>query len=295
MIPIVKINNYDIACMFRDRLKTRLRNPVTMEDENNGSFTIFIDENDFELARIIIQEVTQELKDEEQARWAENMDAWASNGRNRKPGRSPRVSGESLLDQIKGAGGPLTLSVAAVCAAIYLLFFFIPESLLNYLSAAGFSWSEPASWYRLVTPVFLHFGFAHLGFNVAIWIWAGGRIEKALGRGPLAALFFLGSVIPDYAQMHISGPNFGGMSGLVFALISFCWIAGVLNPKRYGAVQLPPGLMIFTVCFALLGLADILPGMSMANAVHIAGIVIGLLFGAYMALFVGGRRLRLEK
>ena len=288
MIPIIKINDYTVAKLFKDRLNQKLRNPVEMESEADG-YTIFIDENELETARDIVIQVTTELRENERRARERNIDEWADNGSGIiKPDfrKRTRSGQDGLLSQIRGAAGPFTLAVALLMSVTYAAQLVAPEYTESLLMAAGFVPSQPETWYRLVTPVLMHFGIMHFMFNLVLWIWAGGMIEKGLGAPILAVLFFLGAIIPDFAQLHFSGAFFGGLSGIIYALICFCWITAFMKPEQYASTTLPPGLMAFSVIFAVIGLFDIIPGTSMANTVHFSGIAIGLLFGLYHASFL---------
>lgn len=137
---------------------------------------------------------------------------------------------------------------------------------------------ESMEYWRFITPIFLHFSAAHIVFNV-LWIWiAGTRIESAQGRLSIVMLVLISGVASNLAQYWVSGPMFGGLSGVVFAFLGYCWLWDRLySPK----LRLPPALMGFMVFWLALGYSGILSSVgfgSIANTAHLAGLVTGLIF-----------------
>ena len=93
-----------------------------------------------------------------------------------------------------------------------------------------------------MTPVFLHFGWLHITFN-CLWLWElGALVEQRLGALVLLGLVVLCGAGSNIAQHLWSGPSlFGGMSGVVYALLGFCWIYNMLLPDRY--LQMPRAII----------------------------------------------------
>jgi len=137
---------------------------------------------------------------------------------------------------------------------------------------------ESMELWRIVTPIFLHFSAAHIVFNV-LWIWvAGTRIECFQGRSALIGLVLFSGVISNLAQYWVSGPMFGGLSGVVFAFLGYTWLWDRLDPRKIG---LPPALMGFMVLWLVLGYSGVLTSIgfgSIANTAHLAGLLAGLAF-----------------
>lgn len=145
---------------------------------------------------------------------------------------------------------------------------------------------QGAELWRLVTPIFLHFGVLHITFN-ALWCWdLGRRIEAALGGPNLAGLVLVIAALSNSAQWQFSpGVLFGGLSGVVYGLLGFAWTAGRLNP-HWQALMPASSIMLFMVGWLVIcavGVVDVL-GFSIANAAHIAGLLSGVFLGALFAL-----------
>jgi GlpG protein len=129
--------------------------------------------------------------------------------------------------------------------------------------------------WRLVTPIFLHFGLLHLAFNM-LWLYRlGGQVEH--GHGPLVmVLVVLASALPgNLGQYAATGPAFGGMSGVVYGLFGFVWMHARFSRDRPYSIS-----DVDTVLMMLWFLACATGGFGpIANIGHAAGLVAGLLFG----------------
>ena len=131
--------------------------------------------------------------------------------------------------------------------------------------------------WRLVTPIFLHFGLTHIVLNlVATWM-LGQLIEWRQGALMLAGLTALLAIVSNLAQYIVSGPVFGGISGVVYGYFGYLWIQGRVNP-RFGALLHPTFVTImlgwFLICWS--GLLEKLLGVHIANTAHTAGLVCGM-------------------
>jgi len=92
--------------------------------------------------------------------------------------------------------------------------------------------------WRYFTPAFIHFSVLHLVFNLLWWWYLGGQIEQRLGSGKLLILLLVGAALPNLAEFFASGPLFGGLSGVVYALLGYCWLRSKLQPAC--GLTLPP-------------------------------------------------------
>ncbi|HBH66915.1 MAG TPA: rhomboid family intramembrane serine protease GlpG, partial [Erwinia persicina] len=66
---------------------------------------------------------------------------------------------------------------------------------------------------------------------------------------------------------------FGGLSGVVYALMGYSWLCGERAPER--GIFLQRGLMVFAVLWLLVGYFGWF-GLSIANAAHVTGLLVGL-------------------
>lgn len=133
--------------------------------------------------------------------------------------------------------------------------------------------------WRLVTPAFLHFGLVHLIFN-GLWVWEMGRmIERQQSSLHLGILFLVCGITANVAQYAVGDILFGGLSGVVYALLGYCWFWDRLSAKPLFYIRKPVFviLMIWLV-FCLFGGASLLGLGEIANAAHVAGLISGSLW-----------------
>lgn len=134
--------------------------------------------------------------------------------------------------------------------------------------------------WRLVTPAFLHFGFFHLLFN-SLWLWdLGRRLEFGLGRWHYVA-FVLGTAVASNVTQYLwsGSAMFGGMSGVVFALVGFIWVRQRFDKHPlYAVPKAIIGFMLVWLVVCMTGLVDYFIGVSVANAAHVGGLVAGMLW-----------------
>lgn len=144
--------------------------------------------------------------------------------------------------------------------------------------------------WRLLTPMFLHFGILHLVFNL-LWVWEiGRRIEMMGGVLRLLLVVLVSSLGANFLQYLMSGPSlFGGMSGVVFGLLGYALVWSRLVPAK--DLGLPVGIYIFMLAFLVIGFSGavdfLLPG-TLANGAHLGGLIGGLIVGGLAAALERG-------
>lgn len=129
--------------------------------------------------------------------------------------------------------------------------------------------------WRILTPDFLHFTWPHIVFNSVMLWFLGSQIEWFDGRQRLLTLFIVVSVLSNGFQYLVSGPLFGGLSGVVYGILGYCW----LSQRRRPRFQFPPALVTFAVAWMALGftpLPEVLGLGKMANEAHLGGFLAGL-------------------
>ena len=135
-------------------------------------------------------------------------------------------------------------------------------------------------WWRLITPMFLHFSFAHLAFN-CLWIYVlGEKIERVDGKLIFTLIIILAAVFSNLLQYFwTSSSLFGGLSGVIYGMLGYCLVMEMeSNYDKYG---LPPGLYLFMIAWLILGFLGILDLFgfgSVANFAHLGGMLSGLMF-----------------
>jgi GlpG protein len=181
--------------------------------------------------------------------------------------------------------GTLTVILIAACVIVAVLsklgrdimpirMLFISELIIPPFSLVD---SLPEIWrgeiWRLFTPIFIHFGIMHLGFNM-LWLWdLGNMIEDRKGTLFLGIFIFVVSVASNLIQFLFAGPAFGGMSGVVYGLLGYIWMKGKYDPASRLALHKTTVIMMigwFFLCFLL---------PNIANWVHAGGLAVGIAWG----------------
>jgi len=157
----------------------------------------------------------------------------------------------------------------------------------QYLTwTAGLEEIRHGQLWRLFTPILIHFSALHILFNM-LWLRdLGSMIESRQSSWHLAALVVFIAAASNLAQYYIPptrGPDFGGMSGVIYGLLGYVWIRGKMDPGS-GLFVHPSTVMMmiiwFVACFtpltSLIG--------RVANMAHAAGLVVGMAWGYLSSL-----------
>ena len=140
--------------------------------------------------------------------------------------------------------------------------------------------------WRVVTPIFLHFNFLHILFNM-FWLHSlGSMIEQRRGAGFFIGFLLLIAIFSNMAQVVISGPHFGGMSGVVYGLFGYVWMKGNFDPGD--GMQLHQTTIIIMLAWFALCFTGIFGPI--ANWAHAGGLAVGTLWGYISALRWTGAR-----
>ena len=127
--------------------------------------------------------------------------------------------------------------------------------------------------WRIATYSFLHFNSLHLLLNVGLLLWIGRIVERQIGTGQGALIYFISVVSSAIAILlvHYFHPKFGatvGASGGVFGLLGASLVISYRRNKN-------PQLRMWLCIVLLAGFAiSFLPDISMAG--HIGGIIAGV-------------------
>lgn len=166
---------------------------------------------------------------------------------------------------------------------IPLLSFYQFEIVGNQLHG---SWPSGEYW-RLITPIFLHFGLLHIAFN-GLWLWElGGMIESRQGPWHVLGVVLLVATGSNLAQAMVSQSLFGGMSGVIYGLLGYIIVWNRLRPAD--AFPLTKGIavvMLLWLVLCFVGFASLLGIGDIANTAHLSGLIMGLVLGGFAALTV---------
>ena len=146
--------------------------------------------------------------------------------------------------------------------------------------------------WRIVTPIFLHFGIVHLVFNIWILLQFGGLIEARRGTLRFAILVLTIAVISNLGQAiggayfpsDIVGRSvlFGGMSGVNYGLFGYIWMKTLYDPGA--GMHVNQGTVFMLLAWLFLCMTPFL-GIPIANAAHVVGLAVGVAIGYAPTLF----------
>lgn len=178
-----------------------------------------------------------------------------------------------ILGRFLEHAGPVTLLGFVLCTAIYLFSQMgWDKELFEALRFTDQLSGITAQPWRLVTPILLHFSILHIVFNLLWWWQLGGQIEKQLGSYKLVLVTLVAAIIPNVAQFYTGGPYFGGLSGVVYALLGFLWWTAWLRPQV--GLVINKGIVGLMLVWLVMGFFDVI-GPPIANAAHLAGLMVG--------------------
>ncbi len=135
--------------------------------------------------------------------------------------------------------------------------------------------------WRIFTPAFIHGSFFHLAFNLYfLWI-LGNTIERTKGSMLFALLCFVTAAGGHFTQYFIVGPNFIGISGVVYGLLGYLWMKQMVSPEE--GYSIPDILIVQMLIWLMLGISGVLEswGIPVANGAHFGGLLAGMLLGAF--------------
>ena len=219
---------------------------------------------------------------------------------------------------------PLTVLLIALCAIVFLLtefgeshdsvayqalqFVSIAPPVPNELLAADrdslgvrLTNVKKGELWRLVTPVFIHYGVFHILFNM-MWLHQFGRmIENRYGALSLGMLVLAAAIISNFVQCtvpeaiggiapraYINNPYFqthlGGMSGVVYGLFGFIWIRSQVD--RSSGMFITQGTVTILLVWLFFCMTPFSAGLvgSVANWAHGIGLLVGMAVGYWPAI-----------
>jgi GlpG protein len=171
------------------------------------------------------------------------------------------------------------------------------DPLAAHLSASGELRPHVDMWasiergevWRLVTPIFIHFGLVHIAFNAMMLFSFGSVVENR--RGAIFMLLFALAVAAIEETIRGIAVPFGGLSGVCYGLIGYIFIKSRFDDReRY---FLSPGTTFLALAWLVLCILREFPAFqpmlaalpTAANTVHVVGLLAGAAI-AYVPLVV---------
>jgi membrane associated rhomboid family serine protease len=190
----------------------------------------------------------------------------------------------------------LTFSESAEETLLFA-FGFVPRNLFDHrvtVSLFGIPWP----WFTLITSMFLHGGFLHLGGNMLyLWIF-GNNVEDAMGHGRYLPFYLACGIAAALAEgvvnPHSAFPMIGASGAISGVLAAYV----LIYPRARITVIIPLGILLYPTkisAFYVVGfwfVLQILSGLLTAQGApgtawwaHVGGFAAGVVLTPFLSSF----------
>lgn len=135
----------------------------------------------------------------------------------------------------------------------------------------------PNQWFRFITPIFMHAGLIHIGFNLLLQLTLAKEMEMAIGSIRFFIVYMSAGIFGFVMGGNFAAPAIAstGASGSLFGIIALTLLDLLYSWKdRRNPVKELMFIILDVVIAFVLGL---LPGLD--NFSHIGGFLMGLALG----------------
>lgn len=180
-----------------------------------------------------------------------------------------------------------TIFLAAVNITVFLIL-----SFFGMTEDAGFMLDHGAmyvpyvmeygEYYRILTSMFLHFGFQHLMNNMVMLFVVGMTLEQELGKVRFLIIYFLsgisGTLLSIWQAVHAEEYAVSaGASGAIFGLTGAALCLAIRNRGQVGNIS-GRGLMFSIIVSLYVGFTS----SGIDNFAHIGGLAAGFILAALL-------------
>ncbi|HXJ03364.1 MAG TPA: rhomboid family intramembrane serine protease [Micropepsaceae bacterium] len=121
---------------------------------------------------------------------------------------------------------------------------FVPKNLFDHAVTAQV-YGIPLPWLTLITSMFLHGGFMHLGGNMLyLWIF-GNNVEDAMGHGRFLGFYFACGIVAALSEglinPHSDLPMLGASGAISGVLAAYV----LIYPRTRVTVIIPLGILLY--------------------------------------------------
>jgi membrane associated rhomboid family serine protease len=178
--------------------------------------------------------------------------------------------------------GVITILITCVLAFVWMQ--------IDLASTANF-WMWPDSNFRVwqfATSVFFHDpnSYSHIFWNMFMLYMFGMTLERAIGTNRFLVLFVLAGIVGNmgyvlYCLVSGSTTPAIGASGALYGVFA-CLAIIVPNMRVYLLFFMPMKIIHALLFYAAIDIVFMSSNDSVAHAAHLAGLVVGLIFGFYL-------------
>lgn len=161
-----------------------------------------------------------------------------------------------------------TLLLIIANVLVYVLLLLGGDRMLNLLAQTGDLFFAGAYW-QLFTSLFVHFGIAHILFNMYGLYYFGRLNEQHFSTAQFLAIYLGSGLLGNIMSLYLIPPDVltGGASGAIFGLVG-SYVALERRMQHMGAALLYAGLIFFM---------SSMPGANIFA--HLFGLIGGLVLG----------------
>ncbi|MGA9225200.1 MAG: rhomboid family intramembrane serine protease [Mesobacillus sp.] len=154
---------------------------------------------------------------------------------------------------------------------------FLPSRYLFELLSGVNLYIVNGEYWRLITPMFMHAGFAHMLFNSFSLVLFGPALEQLLGRTKFILLYLATGIAANIATLTIEPLTYThvGSSGAIFGLFGF-YIAIIVFRKAMLSRENSQTIMTI----AIIGVVMTFVQSNINITAHIFGLIAGFMIGA---------------
>jgi membrane associated rhomboid family serine protease len=182
------------------------------------------------------------------------------------------------------AGAQITTLIIGVNLAVFALML-LTGSLTSVTTLKRFGALTnplPASqWWRLITAMFVHLGFAHIAFNMLALLIFGGPIENRYGKWRYLMLYLGAGVLGSATSLAYSNAALSaGASGAIFGVIGAGLAMVLWNREKPGMRQQLRSWIFLIAINLFIGIET--PGIDLHA--HIGGVLGGFVIASALEL-----------
>lgn len=171
-----------------------------------------------------------------------------------------------------------TMIFISVCVVVFFLERFLPLEQFAFTPAIAFN--QP---WTFITSIFLHADIAHLFFNMFALFMFGLYLETRVTTKQYLFIFFVAGILGNVAYW-LTAPlgtiPAVGASGAVYGVMG---MLAILYPGLIVYIGYAPMPMIFAaVIWFLMEFTGMFTPSNIAHQAHLAGLVVGALYGLYV-------------